>query len=645
MMTNTHKEYENLSRDAMLHVSTQHPISTSEHSEDDELILADEDDELTLADEDDELTLADDLTLAPDTYSENGATWKVMIADDERDVHEMTHLALEDFVFQGQPITFFSAYSGKESKALLKEHPDIALIFLDVVMEDNDAGLQVAKYIRETLHNHLIRIILRTGQPGEAPEESVIVDYDINDYKLKLELTRRKLFVTTIAGLRSYRDLIILEKHKADLKQKNVQLEAEIAERKRAEEKLRITQFSVDKAGHAVYWINEKAQIVYANEAAQRALGYSLDELLSMTIHDIDPKFPPEAWTPHWNHLKQCGCLRLESHHQTKQGDIFPIEITANYRVFNRIEYNFAFVHDITERKRAEKERIRFTQQLSELNQAYERFIPHQFLELLDKQSIVDIQLGDQIEKDMTILFSDVRGFTSLSEKMTPPENFQFINTYLGQMEPIILEHRGIIDKYIGDAIMALFFSADEALQGAIAMLKQLTHYNQERQTNHLPSISIGIGLNSGQLMLGTVGGKNRMDGTVISDAVNLASRVEGLTKKYQTPLLITEHTHRKLAEPEQYQIRVVDAVKVKGKLEVITIYEIYDVDTPLNQELKNQTREDFATGFVLYHSGEIIDAQIYFEKILQIHETDKVAQTYLKRCQYLQKYGIHDED
>ncbi|EDN67236.1 adenylate/guanylate cyclase [Beggiatoa sp. PS] len=436
-----------------------------------------------------------------------------------------------------------------------------------------------------------------------------------------------------------------MEKHKAVLTQKNEQLEAKIVEHKHAEEQLKVTQFSIDKAEHAVYWLNEKAQIIYANEAAQRALGYSQNELLSMTIHDIVPNLPPHAWTTYWNHLKQSGCLVVESQHKTKQGDIFPIEVTANYRVFNQTEYNFTFVRDITERKRAEGKRIRFMQQQAELNRAYERFIPYQFLELLEKQSIVDIQLGDQIEKEMTILFSDVGGFNSLFDKMTPQENFQFINTYLSQMEPIIFEHQGIIDKYIGDAIMVLFSSADDALPGAIAMLKQLTHYNKERQTNNLPIISIGIGLNTGQLILGTVGSKNRMNGTVISDAVNLASRVEGLTKIYHTPLLITEHTYRKLVDPEQYQIRVIDAVKIKGKLEVVTIYEVYDADTPENKALKNQTREVFETGFVLYHSGEIIDAQVYFEKVLKVNQEDKVAQTYLKHCQYFQKYGIPDED
>ncbi|RKZ81861.1 MAG: hypothetical protein DRR19_21585 [Candidatus Parabeggiatoa sp. nov. 1] len=242
----------------------------------------------------------------------------------------------------------------------------------------------------------------------------------------------------------------------------------------------------------------------------------------------------------------------------------------------------------------------------------------------------------------MTILFSDIRGFTSLSEKMTPQENFDFLNDYLGKMEPIIDQYHGFIDKYIGDAIMALFSNcADDAVRGSIAMLKTLATYNKMRQPKGLQPISIGIGVNTGQLMLGTIGNKNRMDSTVISDAVNLASRVEGLTKIYHTSLLITYQTYLKLVDPSQYQIRVIDAVKVKGKSDVVTVYEVYDAQPSESIALKNQTHDDFEYGFMLYHSKEFLDAKAFFEKVLQVNDKDKAAQVYLKRCEYFQKYGV----
>ncbi len=143
--------------------------------------------------------------------------WKIMIVDDEPTVHQVTQLALKDFVFDDKPFAFFSAYSSQEAKQLIAVNPDTALILLDVVMETNDAGLQVVHYIREELKNKRVRIILRTGQPGEAPEESVISNYDINDYKLKIELTRQKLITTTVAALRSYRDFSTIEEQSIKL--------------------------------------------------------------------------------------------------------------------------------------------------------------------------------------------------------------------------------------------------------------------------------------------------------------------------------------------------------------------------------------------------------------------------------------------
>ena len=145
--------------------------------------------------------------------------WKIIIIDDEPTVHQVTQLALKNLIFDGKPLTFFSGYSSQEAKELIAAHPDTALILLDVVMDSNDAGLQVVKYIRENLKNKRTRIILRTGQPGEAPEESVIINYDINDYKLKVELTRQKLMTTTIAALRSYRDFTIIEEQSIKLTQ------------------------------------------------------------------------------------------------------------------------------------------------------------------------------------------------------------------------------------------------------------------------------------------------------------------------------------------------------------------------------------------------------------------------------------------
>jgi len=266
---------------------------------------------------------------------------------------------------------------------------------------------------------------------------------------------------------------------------------------------------------------------------------------------------------------------------------------------------------------------------------AYERFVPQQFLHLLDIDSIIDIKLGDQAERKMTILFSDIRSFTTLSESMTPRENFNFINSYLSRMEPVIERHRGFIDKYIGDAIMALFpGSADDALTGAIAMLEQLLAYNQDRHRSGYSSLQIGIGLNAGMVMLGTIGGEKRMDGTVISDTVNLASRLEDMTKTYQAPLLISEHTLYGLTDASRYHIRFVDRIRVKGRTTPVSVYEAFDPDEAALIRGKQATQDKFEQALAFYHMQQPQKALPLLEECLATVPEDHVARIYIERCQ-----------
>lgn len=272
---------------------------------------------------------------------------------------------------------------------------------------------------------------------------------------------------------------------------------------------------------------------------------------------------------------------------------------------------------------------------LQALNESFLRFVPRQFLQLLEKKSFLDIQLGEHIQQEISVLFSDIRDFTSLSERMTPDDNFKFINGYLSRMEPAIIENHGFIDKYIGDAIMALFSGdADGAVRGGISMLQRLADYNITRTRPERPPIKIGIGINTGTLILGTVGGASRMDGTAIGDAVNLASRLEGLTKQYGVPLLISNRTFMVLKNPGKYHIRLIDRVRVKGKSEQVAVYEVFDADVPELREGKLAMKSTFEQAIVFYHSSDKETAFQLFEKCLQANPGDMVARMYLQRCQ-----------
>jgi len=289
--------------------------------------------------------------------------------------------------------------------------------------------------------------------------------------------------------------------------------------------------------------------------------------------------------------------------------------------------------------------RIKTHIQLAKLNEAYGRFVPYEFLRFLGKESIVDVKLGDQTEQRMTILFSDIRLFTELSESMTPQENFNFLNSYLSRTSPIIRKHHGFIDKYVGDAIMALFpQSADDALNAAIEMKQHLSEYNTYRQSAGYRPISIGIGLHTGRLILGTIGEEKRMDTTVISDTVNLACRIEDLTKFYQTPIIISEKTLTELRQPEIYHYRFLDRVQVKGRQEAISVYEVFDGDSPDSIDQKQQTYDDFERGIIFYHTRKFDEATRFFQAVLDVNPVDKAALLYVKRCEYFRQHGVPED-
>jgi response regulator RpfG family c-di-GMP phosphodiesterase len=173
----------------------------------------------TLSNTEEFITFADEEQLEISEGTIEKEKWKVLIVDDEAELHHLTKMVLHDFEFDGRHLDLISAYSEAEARQLIQEHPDTALVLLDVVMEKDDSGLRIVKYIREEIKNHSIRIILRTGQPGQAPEKMVIMNYDINDYKEKTELTNQRLFTTIVTALRSYRDIQVIENNKKGLEQ------------------------------------------------------------------------------------------------------------------------------------------------------------------------------------------------------------------------------------------------------------------------------------------------------------------------------------------------------------------------------------------------------------------------------------------
>lgn len=267
-----------------------------------------------------------------------------------------------------------------------------------------------------------------------------------------------------------------------------------------------------------------------------------------------------------------------------------------------------------------------------QLTEAYQRFVPEQLLQSLDKKSILDVQLGNQVQKEMTILFSDIRSFTNISEKLEPAENFKFVNDYLAAVVPSIRKYDGYVDKYIGDAIMALFTKkSSDAVNSAIDMLSKLAKLNNKRVKEGLPSISIGIGINTGSVMLGTLGVPDRMEGSVISDTVNLSARLEELTKFYKVPLIISSETESNL--PSSIQRREIDIIEVKGKKNKVRIFEVFQWEQKRTRDKKIELSPVFSEALELYRNNDLKTCRKVLKKYEKELPDDPVLQLYRNRC------------
>jgi two-component system sensor histidine kinase ChiS len=268
--------------------------------------------------------------------------------------------------------------------------------------------------------------------------------------------------------------------------------------------------------------------------------------------------------------------------------------------------------------------------------QKFNPFVPQAFLDILKKDSVNQLRLGDHVMQEMTIFFSDIRQFTSLMEDLTPEESFKFIYSSLARIVPVISANGGFVDKYIGDAIMALYpqhDSADMAVRSAIEIQKTLVEYNQHRAKLNYRPLSIGIGIHTGTLMMGVVGVEDRMQNTVISDAVNQASRLEGMCKAYNVSIVISLEIFQKLENPGSYMYRFLGKSKVKGRDEPVTVYEIFDGVNPELLERKKKANRYWEEGMLSFSKKDYSSASKEFRKVREILPEDGAAIYFTDYC------------
>jgi adenylate cyclase len=286
------------------------------------------------------------------------------------------------------------------------------------------------------------------------------------------------------------------------------------------------------------------------------------------------------------------------------------------------------------EKKRAE---IKVLKNKALMSESFKRFVPEQFLDFLGKENIVDISLGDAVEKNMAIMFNDIRNFTNFSESIDLKDNFAFLNSYFKNINPVIHRNNGFIDKFIGDSIMALFpLSANNSLDAAIEIQNLLYNYNSFRKKTNRKEINIGIGINYGKIMLGTVGSEKRLSTTVIGDAVNLASRMESLTKIFKVKILISENVFNLISNNCKYFIREIDWVKVKGKTRPLKIFEVFNNDSETLIEKKLKYKKELNNILTLYRKGEFEKTLDKLKELIKHSKNDFILKLYYNRCKKL---------
>jgi class 3 adenylate cyclase/CheY-like chemotaxis protein len=523
--------------------------------------------------------------------------WRILIVDDEPEVHAITRLALADLHLDGRPLQLTGAADAASARELLLRHPDTAVILLDVVMEREHAGLELARWIREERGDRAIRIVLRTGQPGLAPEPRVMLDYDINDYRAKTELTAQRLVTTVIGALRSYRDIAIIDAQKAGLR-RVIEATASLFERRSLEHLLSglLTQlaglFGPDQSAIFIqacgplFGVDHGDPVIIAGTgdysgAVGRAARDCLDAEL---LHDLELAIVRERplHRPAYSLYaicrddRSCAALYIETGGSRAAWEQDLLDLFCR---------NAAVALD----------NLRLHQRQRDLLAAFERFVPARLLGLLGDADVSRVRVGDHIQREVTVLFADLQRFTALAERLSPEATFGFLNDFYAAIIPAIAEHGGVVDKYLGDGLMALFPRApQDAVAAALDLLERSRAFAAARPDLPLAP-RLGVGVHTGPMILGVLGGADRLEFTAVSDSVNVAARVERLTRVFGVDLLISREVHDRLAPEHHQHTRQLGQVELRGKGRRVEIFEVFAGDPASARDDKAATKRPLA--------------------------------------------------
>ncbi|MCA9691953.1 MAG: DUF3369 domain-containing protein [Nannocystaceae bacterium] len=586
-------------------------------------------------DDDDAPAWLDESDESSEPQSALGPRWKVIVIDDEPAVHSVSRLALQRLRVDGVPLELHSAMSAREGRAVLQRHGDAALLLLDVVMESDDAGLRLVDWLRREQCNALVRIVLRTGQPGLAPEMEVMAGYDINDYLAKTEVTTQRLITSVIAAVRAHRDLRTITIQRRGL-QKVIAATATLFDAASLEQLLRgiLEQVSglLLPRESSVFFIARRPLfepvevtpvVIAASGRYSVTVGRPVGEVLSAEVladvrRSIAGQGPVER-DDYSVHSFDLG------------GDARPVLYLDGGGELEEWERQVVSLFCANAAMALRNHRLYAERE--QWLRAFERFVPKSMVHLIDKRDLRRVAVGDHMASEMTIMFMDIESFTARCERMSPQAVFCLLNRLYAAVGPCLEAHGGIIDKYLGDGVMVLF-PADPraALDAAIAALAVLERFNAEAPLDDGP-LAMGIGLHFGPVIVGMVGHAQRIAPTVIADTVNTASRIQEYNRVLGTSVLVSRSLADALGEDAPAASRSLGLITIRGRSQSVELLEVFAGDPPRARAAKERTGSSFAAAIAAMERRELSAAAALFRDVLAADPGDVVARRFLECC------------
>ena len=297
------------------------------------------------------------------------------------------------------------------------------------------------------------------------------------------------------------------------------------------------------------------------------------------------------------------------------------IQIGGN-KQFEGIEHGLNKINDVYK----EKENL-----IKKTDLEYEKYVPKQFLKFLGKNSILELELGNQVQKEVTTMFCDIRNSTATSSTLSLEDNFNYINSYLKVVSPLVRKHGGFVDKYLGDGILAVFMKAENAMECAVQIVKAIEQKNKSSVAT--PSMDVGISLNTGEVVFGVVGEEERKSPTIISDTVNLASKMENINKFFHTKIIFSKRTLNSLRNEYPLSYRFIGTLTLEDK-DYLSMFECLDSYDKKTREKLESVKVTFEQGVRYYNLGKYHNAKENFQLVLKRAREDKVAYMYYNKCE-----------